>query len=604
VTPPGSFTHAPDIRHTRSRLRRRSILPLTLTAWLAVIVVPSNGPSGWTPPQERKPSEATPAQLDRAAAALRTMGATTVDPQPDRASEHDPFNYHAEVTAWADAGDFTVNAENHRGETGWRAVVRAQLTARHGGRDYFRVRHTDGGRGFDVGINASPVSLLTDPAPIRRDIQFTNDLPPGYWPFTRVPEALLPHHAAIYFHTRQALELADLLSIPYDYAAPMRVFTYASPKQEAHWSGHVTGGPSDPSPQIVFGSPTSDYGDPGRPDNREWHEFSHHLTAEALGNAMPHFPERVNHAGYYVNPGSTDAWTEGVAEFLSTMVAKHVAGDGWAHLYHMQYPGYYRDLEFDYRAWSPPDTGEESALAGVLLDLEDGSADYAARIPSGLTIVRHGIVEADGQRALVGTVHNGGIEDALSVAVYAAFYDAPGQVVHQMRAMSWPRDLVGTRPLGRLREPFPGESGTFAMSLEGVPAFDRYAVAVRDLVGGGSGTDDDHVQIPLQNLWQAIVTWRSTERRYGNYFTFDVKDVYDAVKTTWGGKDADRNGVEDIDEIFIAHGFFADLNGDRVWQPGETPGPRRGRNSAAVRSSGSARRRSGCADESPVSPAR
>ncbi|MCA9706743.1 MAG: hypothetical protein KDK70_12905, partial [Myxococcales bacterium] len=39
-----------------------------------------------------------------------------------------------------------------------------------------------------------------------------------------------------------------------------------------------------------------------------------------------------------------------------------------------------------------------------------------------------------------------------------------------------------------------------------------------------------------------------------------------------GGKDADGDGRDDIDQLFVAHGLFADLDGDRQHDPGEALG--------------------------------
>ncbi|MBM3294116.1 MAG: FHA domain-containing protein [Candidatus Aminicenantes bacterium] len=412
------------------------------------------------------------------------------------------------------------------------------------------------------------------PEPITRDFSFY-EFGPGYFPFGGVPAGALGNLAVIYFHTHEALELADLLNIPYDYNPPLYVIAFSGPGYGAGWDGTRTNHPrSWPKAMIKIKNETSLYGDPGRPDNREWHEFGHHLTAEAFENAFPYLPGKKNHHGYYVNRQSTDAWTEGLAEFLSTMIAKHIAGYPFPHFYHMAWPGFFVDLELDYRAWRPYGLGEELAVAGLLLDLEDGPADYGPRPENTARfLLRHGVVEADGQKALVGRVQNMGQEDAVSVAVYAAFYDGAGNVVHQVAAFSDPRDLRGTMPSRFGDRPLKrGEIGTFGMSLAEAPAFDRYEVAVREVVGGRTGVDDDLIDLTLEEVWETILRHRSTERRYGNYRTFDVKDLYDAFKAKVGGRDADRNGIDDLDEIFIKHGFFADRNGDRVWQPGEEVG--------------------------------
>ncbi|MEA2002525.1 MAG: carboxypeptidase-like regulatory domain-containing protein, partial [Actinomycetota bacterium] len=197
----------------------------------------------------------------------------------------------------------------------------------------------------------------------------------------------------IYHHIHNATQLADLLGQPLNYedlivcafcakgAAPTTVF----------WCGDVSnGGSCAKKPWIGIGTLASTANDPGWPDNREYHEFGHHFQADAFGNAIPGHSVNQNHAGYYVNPYSTDAWTEGFAEFFSIMVTKYIDGLSMPHLYRLG--GTPRSLELDYRAWSNRGRYEELALAGILLDLEDGPDDYAqGRLLPGLHIAWHEI---------------------------------------------------------------------------------------------------------------------------------------------------------------------------------------------------------------------
>jgi hypothetical protein len=453
-----------------------------------------------------------------------------------------------------------------------RVRVHAQLTIRRGDKDFvdvvFRNRINPL---IYTGIQSDAFPMPPTPQFIRRDFSF-NTLARGYLPFPNTTRDNLPHLAAIYSHFHEAFLLTDKLNLKLDYSPPLAVHTFASSKNEAYWSGSFSNSRTY-NPYILLGTPTSWYGDPGRPDNREWHEYGHHIMAEAFDNAMPGHPSTENHEGYFINPSTTDAWSEGFAEFFSTMTAKHVAGYSYPHFYHMIVPGFYIDLELDYRAWRPPYIGEELAVASLLLDLEDGPEDYAVPNPDpDIKVLGSGIAGEDGDSALVGRVQNTGRDDALHVVVFAAFYDANGAVIHQSAAQVHPRDLRGTMPRWLRSRPVEGQIGIFGFSLKDVPAFDHYEVAVTEIIRGGNRTDDDPVNLTLEDVWSTIIRHRSSAPRYTNGYMYDIKDLYQAFKTGFGGQDKNRNRVDDIDEIFIAHGFFADQNGDRIWQPSEKVG--------------------------------
>ena len=52
-----------------------------------------------------------------------------------------------------------------------------------------------------------------------------------------------------------------------------------------------------------------------------------------------------------------------------------------------------------------------------------------------------------------------------------------------------------------------------------------------------------------------------------------MKDVYDAlVAAEIGQADGDSDGLTDLEEVFIVHGFFADLNSNRSHDDGEEVG--------------------------------
>jgi len=200
--------------------------------------------------------------------------------------------------------------------------------------------------------------------------------------------------AVIYHHTMEAVEFAlqilvlelDDLTLPVEILAHSPFpGTFYNPPTSVINIEHANGG--------------SDYRI--KPDNREWHEFSHHIMKDSLigiDNAMPnranpwdvqiddnlndvfdenppvnpmiiawnppgagsregpyslipHIPpgnirNEINHWGY-VNPTTTDSWAEGFAEFFSCVIADCFDyPNPW--IYEISYAV---DLETGYRTW-------------------------------------------------------------------------------------------------------------------------------------------------------------------------------------------------------------------------------------------------------------
>ena len=94
---------------------------------------------------------------------------------------------------------------------------------------------------------------------------------------------------------------------------------------------------------------------------------------------------------------------------------------------------------------------------------------------------------------------------------------------------------------------------------------EEFAVAslLLDLVDEVSTADDDAVDIDPLTLW-ALGTGTALA---------DMKDVYDALRAnSIGSADTNDDGTTDLDEVFIAHGFFVDTNGNAVFDQGEEIG--------------------------------
>lgn len=439
------------------------------------------------------------------------------------------------------------------------------------GSDRFRVRYDRGLRPRYVPavVMTGPIRLTTETEqPLEIDLDFGADDPA--YDYTSFPSSLVPMTAQddlalIYHHVHQAFALADLLKQRLDYLLPLDIETNLHqtaddgrlvPMKGAFWVGNRSRYP-EPEIDAYIGLGADEWSawSPNRPDNREWHEFGHHFLADAFGDAIPGGTKEENHGGLYANSTSNDAWTEGFAEWYSTMVAKHVAGVARPELYDLR--GGTIDLEWDYRVG--PSLYEEIALAGVLLDLEDGPADYAAP-RAGAKVRTPWSVETtwQGRRYLVGTASNEGKKRARAVMVVAELLDAEGKVVHRGYGATVPWYLD------------PGETGVYAIPLPGSVAYATVRQTAFEARANTKGSDDDQLDLTSEELWWTLVRARS-DHPASNYYAYDVYDVYRAVRAAYPG-DRDRDGLDDVDEIFINHGFFNDRNGDTKWQPDEEVG--------------------------------
>ncbi|MCL1593687.1 MAG: hypothetical protein M3132_04965 [Actinomycetia bacterium] len=391
------------------------------------------------------------------------------------------------------------------------------------------------------------------------------DIPDNYQPQSPDDPARWDDIAEIYHQIHKAIRLADLLDQDLDNENPLSVNVFASDfldieDEAAFWCGSYSNGErcSAMSAFIAFGDDATLLSDPGWPKNREYHEFGHHFLADAFANKAPKPTERVNHGGYYVNPSSSDSWVEAFAEFFAVMVSKHIDQEA--------FPAIYTDfdyLEWDYRPWLGAGEAEEFAIAGLLLDLEDGPEDYGRgrQLPE-LSVAWHDMYTDPALgTVIVGEVVNGSPlgTDYSEQTMVAAEFRQDGSVVQTVWAVTLPWDLPGD-----------GGRGFFAAVVPPEVTWDSVELVAFEGRPGDVGTDDDPVDLTLQEVWDTIVVYTSTQPESNGYM-FDVADLYTAFSSAYGGRDGDDNGMDDIDQIFVAHGFFGDSNGDRSFHT-ETPG--------------------------------
>jgi hypothetical protein len=94
---------------------------------------------------------------------------------------------------------------------------------------------------------------------------------------------------------------------------------------------------------------------------------------------------------------------------------------------------------------------------------------------------------------------------------------------------------------------------------------EEFAVAslLWDVIDPVNSADNDFISLSIEQLWSII----------GSIPLNDMRDVYERfVSQNIGSTDSDNDGISDLDELFIAHGFFADANGNRRYDAGEEVG--------------------------------
>jgi hypothetical protein len=185
-------------------------------------------------------------------------------------------------------------------------------------------------------------------------------------------------------------------------------------------------------------------------------------------------------------------------------------------------------------------------LAGLLLDFVDGDDDYSRRArPANLEVTRAHVFEtAPGQRFVSGDITNRDPQPNVNVHVTIEFLDG-AQVVHRAQAPADPATLA------------PNQRGSFLAPAPANLAFQTFRVRGEII----PAKDDDPLQVPLSELLATIEGFQGT-KQYSGGRLFDIHDLYLALKKDFGGRARAADGRDAVDAIFIAHGFYADLNGN------------------------------------------
>jgi hypothetical protein len=177
--------------------------------------------------------------------------------------------------------------------------------------------------------------------------------------------------AQIYANTLKAVEFKEN-TLGSTHTLEERITVYASDsKGTYHRSEYFT----DPVKGMSIASSDTRYYTPDAPNNREYHEYCHHIQMEALKEGRLTMPLPGDDHGGYPSNKKSSAWgyIEGWAEFCSLQMVGHISG-----IQDVKYVAgrTIYNLEFDYPVRGA-DYEEEFAIAGIMQDLADSPSGYS-----------------------------------------------------------------------------------------------------------------------------------------------------------------------------------------------------------------------------------
>lgn len=422
------------------------------------------------------------------------------------------------------------------------------------------VHVTDSAETFAVMVGDNVISLSTpiDPESSGCEVNFDSWNVQEQMVASPIAAELWPDAASIYQYTLNAESLALSLGTDLESSTTLQVqawcddsnFGCDSSPDGAYFI--AAGELEEDSPPIIAMLPSrSSDQSPGIPDNREYHEYGHYFLSLKTGDSFELPTGDTNHGGYYNNSTTRDSFVEGFSEFYSMMVSRHVDNDQNAEIYTI---GADYDLESDRLPWEAEGWWEEFTVAGLLLDLVDDDSDYEAGA-AGLSGVNILAVTTDSEPS--GTIITGNVVNSSPLVVR----DADVTV----RYLNDAGDVIGTQITRVLPEVIaPTREGTFYAAP---PAGLEVAQATAT-VGGIAKSDDDDMTIDLLRLMSLITEF---EREDGKLGVSNVAELYDALinddSQYGGGTNLGEISSTQVDTIFVNHGFFADLDGDRTYNP-------------------------------------
>ncbi len=275
------------------------------------------------------------------------------------------------VTATDANGNFEIPAMLNPGST---YQFDVEFTYRKGDTDFFSV---SGAGIYDVMTWPHAFEYKGD-ADLRQDVNFlagTDSLD------QLDPESMASYRSNLYIYdeTANALEFyQDHLGSPMNCNLPLAVNPFW-PDRRTKFEIDSGRGAGKPSPAIVVTPADSSFDNPIQSQYIIFHEFSHYAMYCIYGKKFPASPAdngggipTINHGGY-MNPSTSDSFTEGFAEFMPAVMEEYY-GNPLA-----GYAGTLGSIDEEYQAWEYEGKAEEHAVSSTLWNLYATDLHYTTR---------------------------------------------------------------------------------------------------------------------------------------------------------------------------------------------------------------------------------
>lgn len=272
------------------------------------------------------------------------------------------------VTATDENGNFEIPAVL---EPGKQYQFDIEFTYRKGDKDYFSI--SDAGV-YNVATYPHTFAY-TGAKDLRQDVNFITELDP----MKKDDEAYVAGVTStlyLFDTTANALEFyQDHLGETLDCNLPLSIYPFW-PDRRSKFEIDSGRGNKTPSPAIILKPDDSTFDNPIHSQYIVYHEFSHYAMYCIYGKKFPASPadaggvvKNLNHGGY-MNPSTSDSFTEGFADFMPAIIAEY---------YGNPQPGASSGMgsvDDIIRAWEYEGKAEEYAVSTTLWNIYNTDTHY------------------------------------------------------------------------------------------------------------------------------------------------------------------------------------------------------------------------------------
>jgi hypothetical protein len=442
-------------------------------------------------------------------------------------------------------------------------------------------------------------------------------------------ENKLINYLSFYLHFTEALDFyTEILNENLDFQLPLNIYIEKSTTKTAYFYQNSE------SAIIISDSISEHNSAkrPKDREYHEFSHYAMHAIYKDWPKAPPGPVDEVNHDGF-LNPSTSDSYVEGFAIFMSLIMGEYYDSK-WDFEGTIDSTSFYGSLEDNHKPWNIQGFDEEKAIAGILWDLYDGEEqykkvmeDFESRLQNMVQQLKKALLinydwnknERIDRPELFGllsevitnlnldnsfTAHNlnkdGGLDknefnsfmntkwkvfdrnfdgvvdsrDKVKDKIPLSLYDSnkDGKIDKSewdsyLDSMMKKHDenedqVISYSELDELlQDNVKQEALEMDKNIDEFPDFKDLPEIITDkelhkaafAIQGGSPEKSERVQLSLQEIWKIL----------RNYHP-DFKSVYDAFVTEY------PSIKNEIDEIFISHGFWADQNlGNNVKDEGE-----------------------------------